>query len=98
MACKRSPVRARLAPLFRSYAAKTLLLASTGARVVLPEPEGVALGVLADGEPAHPRHRLHLLGFAADLPHTGCGGVDVVGVEVDTDTLLAALRRVDGSA
>ena len=42
-------------------------LAHRGVRVVLPEPEGVALGIGGRDEPAHSRHRLRVFGRAAEL-------------------------------
>src|SRR5439155_21539912 len=69
-----------------------------GGRVVLPEAELVPSGVLADGEPAHVRHRSRLSGLAAELPHPGGAGVDVVHVEVGPYPMFARLHVGDRGA
>src|SRR5918994_682158 len=66
--------------------------------VVLPEPELVALRVLADGEPAHAWHRQRLAGLAAELGDTRVVSLDVVGAEVDARSATVALCSHDRAA
>src|SRR6059058_3519421 len=67
-------------------------------RVDLPETELIPSGVLADGEPAHVRHRSRLSSLAAELPHARGAGVDFVHVEVCAYPMLAGLHVGDRGA
>ena len=67
-------------------------------RVVLPEAELVALGVLADREPAHARDGHRLAGLAAELGDARVAGVDVVDVEVDARARACRLGPIDRAA
>ncbi len=70
-----------------------------GVGIVLPEAEGVALGVLAAREPAVCRYRLLVAGGAAELAHLRCRGFDVVGREIDDRAGAGGVRRrEDGDA
>src|SRR4029077_6963727 len=65
---------------------------------VLPEAELVAVGITADGEPAHAGDRHAVAGLTAQLADTGAAGVDVVDAEVGTRAALARRHIGDGGA
>src|SRR5262245_19577755 len=68
-----------------------------GVRIRLPETELVALGVLADGEPAHAGHGCCLPCLAPEFLDPRGAGVDVVDVEVGPRATLA-VGAVEGTA
>src|ERR671919_1312906 len=71
-----------------------------GSRLVgLPETELVALGVLADREPAHAGNRQGLTSLPAELLHARAARVDVVDVEVDArSAFVRGIGHVDRAA
>src|SRR3954454_11784115 len=66
--------------------------------VALEQAEAVALRVLAAGEPPDAGNRLLVVALAAELPHLGEIGVDVVAAEIDRGAGGAFHLREDRAA